>query len=773
MANLNLYILFTVFLTGGECLIPDFLKSDYFSILRHAAVETKDILHTPVAPENVTYYFYTRENSGEYIKLDPSDLKPLVDPKKGKIVFIIHGWNSNREADWVGELRNAFLTTYKNYSVVEVDWRDPAGQFYYVSSINTWDVSKILADLILDLNKNYGVDLEDILPIGHSLGGQITGFLGKHITKETGRKLRRIIALDPAGPLFDERPGDKRLNENDAEVVQVVHSDGGTFGFKQTCGSIDFFPNGGSSQPGCKRIDLLDLTSLADPITCDHHRACDYFVEAILNPDELLATKCSQWRGLFTSRKCEDVKVHLGDLTSNERGTFFFETNKEKPYSKREKKKANAACLIGLFSTIYLNYHPKDIWKILNALGPYKPYLDASQFPCGFTLKIPDCILAVHKALTFNFFNFDDFSVTEYELYNKLQYGDMNWLVPRKFLAFIGPADNKTSHPPEFYIKYFLKNDVKTVIRLNSIIYNADAFTQVGIQHFDLIFPDGTIPPKDVLLKFLTIAEMAPAAIAVHCKAGLGRTGSLIGAYLIKHYCMTAREAIAWMRLCRPGSVIGQQQIWLEKLENWLWKLGSQYRMKKYGSGDKIPRHKYGIYSKVWPIQREKIIAESRKKIQRSFTKSQMEKISKQKKYSASMDSFSGKRKQEKVIKKLGLNEFTPYKSVSKLISSLHGVSKNITQPAMSSLLQFNNAQPRISAYPKSEYEQRNNISFETDNHKRRRTDNDRNATRNAKTQGDKLNEIKAGWYRNIANGETFKPLSQNEQYRKYLQVTN
>lgn len=47
--------------------------------------------------------------------------------------------------------------------------------------------------------------------------------------------------------------------------------------------------------------------------------------------------------------------------------------------------------------------------------------------------------------------------------------------------------------------------------------------------------------------------------------AGLGRTGSLIGAYMMKHYRFTALEAIAWLRLCRPGSVIGHQQQWMEE----------------------------------------------------------------------------------------------------------------------------------------------------------------------------------------------------------------
>lgn len=48
--------------------------------------------------------------------------------------------------------------------------------------------------------------------------------------------------------------------------------------------------------------------------------------------------------------------------------------------------------------------------------------------------------------------------------------------------------------------------------------------------------------------------------------AGLGRTGTLIGCYLMKHYKFTAAETIAWLRICRPGSIIGPQQNYLEEL---------------------------------------------------------------------------------------------------------------------------------------------------------------------------------------------------------------
>ncbi len=65
-------------------------------------------------------------------------------------------------------------------------------------------------------------------------------------------------------------------------------------------------------------------------------------------------------------------------------------------------------------------------------------------------------------------------------------------------------------------------------------------------------------PPLTVLS-----AAACLACPQVHCKAGLGRTGVLICCYMIKYYGFTAQEAMGYIRVCRPGSVIGPQQHYL------------------------------------------------------------------------------------------------------------------------------------------------------------------------------------------------------------------
>lgn len=91
-------------------------------------------------------------------------------------------------------------------------------------------------------------------------------------------------------------------------------------------------------------------------------------------------------------------------------------------------------------------------------------------------------------------------------------------------------------------------------VRLNKKYYDETKFAKYGIRHIELYYLDGSNPPARILARFLQEAEATRGAIAVHCKAGLGRTGTCIGCYLMKHFRLTAAEVMGWLRICRPGT---------------------------------------------------------------------------------------------------------------------------------------------------------------------------------------------------------------------------
>lgn len=253
------------------------------------------------------------------------------------------------------------------------------------------------------------------------------------------------------------------------------------------------------------------------------------------------------------------------------------------------KKRVNAAFLIGAYMIIQHGKSPEEIYRniTIGRSPPFLSFRDASVGPSAYNLGLLECLKSIRKALNNGFIKFDTFNLEDYEYYERVECGDLNWIVPNKFIAFCGPhpkskvENGYPLHSPESYFPYFRKHNVSTIVRLNKKIYDAKRFVENGFDHKDLFFVDGSTPSDAIMREFLDIAENAKGVIAVHCKAGLGRTGTLIACYVMKHHRFTAAEAIAWIRICRPGSIIGQQQLWLEEKQSFLWLQGDIYQLRK------------------------------------------------------------------------------------------------------------------------------------------------------------------------------------------------
>jgi len=254
-----------------------------------------------------------------------------------KTVFIIHGFRSNVSSDMPQVVKNAFLNSGLDYNVIVVSWgalslptlptAAAIAALYPNVTMNVPILAQRVADMVLFMQDIGVLKQDDVYMVGHSLGGHTVGLAAQNIYRATGRKLKRVTALDPAGPMFFQSSHVRNIERDDAQFVDVYHTNQGWNGYNKTCGHADFYPNGpGIHQPGCLEGDLLTPETLG---RCSHWYAYRFFAASITqtfrscpcNPIEFLYSK-----GLCPTKCLFPVNAGF-HCPSTARGQYYFRTS--------------------------------------------------------------------------------------------------------------------------------------------------------------------------------------------------------------------------------------------------------------------------------------------------------------------------------------------------------------------------------------------------------------------------------------------------------------
>ncbi|XP_076240395.1 phospholipase A1 [Calliopsis andreniformis] len=287
-----------------------------------------------------------------------------------RTIIIVHGFLSHGQESWIRDMEKSFLR-WNDVNIVVVDWSSGGNTWnYYKAAVNTrvvgYQIARFLEhveNITSILSTSNDINWGPLHLVGHSLGAHICGFAAKELRRRQSKwKVERITGLDPAQPCFKNADPSVKLHKSDALFVDVIHTNGRLLsqiglGLPEPIGHVDFYPNGGRSQPGCVRMNSSYFEYLPIPLQainksiCSHGRSYIYLIESLISD---IKHNCTFWahhwdlsyRNLLrvASESCDKnicSEMGINAINHPQRGTFFVATSDSVPFCNNDTRIIN------------------------------------------------------------------------------------------------------------------------------------------------------------------------------------------------------------------------------------------------------------------------------------------------------------------------------------------------------------------------------------------------------------------------------------------------
>ncbi|XP_063825810.1 pancreatic triacylglycerol lipase-like [Ostrinia nubilalis] len=275
-----------------------------------------------LGPDDIEFHLFTRNNPQVSMPVRPiaSEIDSSVFDRTKRTVIGIHTHGQGVGSNFGAFFVQAHLSA-EDVNLFAIDWS--RGASVYTEGLSQApQCGRIIADFINLIISELNYNVNQIRIVGHGLGGHVAGIAARNVNGI----VPHIIALDPSLVGWTHHP--ERLNPDDATVVEVLHTTAGLLGYDHPLGDLDFYPNGGSFQPGC-----------ATDVSCSHTYSYAFYAESLTSQinggAKFIGTKCDSYSQAITLSCSGARDVTFGGTASKTSGSgiYTFTTNASPPFA--------------------------------------------------------------------------------------------------------------------------------------------------------------------------------------------------------------------------------------------------------------------------------------------------------------------------------------------------------------------------------------------------------------------------------------------------------